>query len=338
MLKRTILATILVFATLSAQTVTKVGMTTCPFLKIGVGGRAAGMGEAFVATANDASALYWNPAGIAQLSRPEFLFVKSNWIADIYHTFVGFVMPLGVRGVVGGSITYLGMPEMEVRTVYQPNGTGERWHYSELAAAVSYGKYFTDKFAFGGTAKLLYDQLYNMSATGVAVDVGLIYHMEFRNLTIGMSLTNFGTKMRLVGENTRFIYHLEPERDPNSQPNVPADLRTESWELPMRFQVGLSGYAVQTKTVKLLVEVDAVHPNDNTPYGNIGAELQVGNFLALRAGHRWIGMRDREGGLSAGFGINWRMPGNGFAISIDYGYTDIGRLKDVHRMSVIFKF
>lgn len=61
----------------------RAGISTMQFLKIGVGGRAVGLGETFVAIANDASALYWNPAGIVQFNEQQAIFSHTEWVADI---------------------------------------------------------------------------------------------------------------------------------------------------------------------------------------------------------------------------------------------------------------
>ncbi len=333
-MKRVIILLFISVAILSAQAVSKVGMTAAQFLKIGVGARATGMGEAFVAVANDASALYWNPAGIAEVKSPEFIFVKTNWIADIYHAYFGFAMPIGIMGTIGGSVTYLGMPDMEVRTVYEPNGTGERFSASDVAVTFSYGKFFTDKFSFGVNTKLVSETIYRMNATGVAVDIGLLYRIDFHNIRLGMNFSNFGTKMQLTGENTGFVYHPDPSRGPSTQPHVPAELKTGKYELPMRFQVGLAGYLVEKPNFKVLLAVDAVHPNDNTEYFNVGTEISLLNMLYVRGGYRTIGMRDAEGGLSFGMGVNWRIPGSVMNLKVDYSYTDFGRLKNTHRVTL----
>lgn len=75
------------------------------FLKLGIGARALGMGSGFVALANDASAAYWNPAGLATLSKPEMLFMHSEQLGSLAnHDYLGFVEPLsgeGTRSAVG---------------------------------------------------------------------------------------------------------------------------------------------------------------------------------------------------------------------------------------------
>ena len=83
------------------------------------------MGSAFVAIANDATALYWNPAGISRLPGNEMVFIHSAWIADINYDFVGAVFQLKNKGAIGISLISLSTQEMKVRTIDQPEGTGE---------------------------------------------------------------------------------------------------------------------------------------------------------------------------------------------------------------------
>ncbi|MDZ7413622.1 MAG: UPF0164 family protein, partial [candidate division KSB1 bacterium] len=98
------------------ENVSKVGTTSACFLEIEVGARALAMGGAFVATANDASALYWNAAGLARLSRSELHLGHTQWLADMRYDFAGIALPLGSFGTLGASLCALGMDEMEVRT------------------------------------------------------------------------------------------------------------------------------------------------------------------------------------------------------------------------------
>src|SRR5437762_4483401 len=71
----------------------RAGTSSGSFLKIGVGARAAALGEAFVAVANDPSAIYWNPAGLASMQRQEFQLSHLEWPADIRYEFLAYVVP-----------------------------------------------------------------------------------------------------------------------------------------------------------------------------------------------------------------------------------------------------
>src|SRR5215471_4820039 len=71
----------------------RAGTSSATFLRIGVGARAVGMGETFVAVANDPSAIYWNPAGLASLQRREFSISHVQWPADIGYEHVTLTLP-----------------------------------------------------------------------------------------------------------------------------------------------------------------------------------------------------------------------------------------------------
>src|SRR5437762_3417381 len=107
------------------RNVSKTATNAAVFLEIPVGAPAIAMGSAFVSVANDATSLYWNPAGSAHLSRNEFVASHSGWIADTKFDYGAFVLPLSEFGVLGFSYTSLSMADMTVRTVEQPEGTGE---------------------------------------------------------------------------------------------------------------------------------------------------------------------------------------------------------------------
>ncbi|MCW8803743.1 MAG: UPF0164 family protein, partial [Ignavibacteriaceae bacterium] len=109
----------------------RAGISTAQFLKIGVGGRAAALGESFVAISDDASALYWNPAGLAQFKTNEVIFSHNIWLVDINHDFLGAVYHLDSDNTFGISLTSLSMDKMPVTTEFAPFGNGEYFGFSD---------------------------------------------------------------------------------------------------------------------------------------------------------------------------------------------------------------
>ncbi|MGH7495127.1 MAG: PorV/PorQ family protein [bacterium] len=325
--------------TASAQgetNVSKVGITAAPFLTIGVGSRAMGMGGAFVATANDASALYWNPAGLIGLRRTELLFVHAAWIADMSFDFAGAVLPLGDFGTLGASITALTMDEMAVRTVERPEGTGELFNASDLALALTYGRKLTDRFSIGFTAKYIHQRIWHESASGFALDVGTLFVTGFRGLRIGASLYNFGTDMHMEGKDLLVFHDVDPTIDGNND-RVPSNLETQKWALPLNFQFGLAMEIVKSEQHRLTLAADALHPSDNTESVNLGGEYALQEKLFLRGGYRDLFLRDGEQTFAVGGGVAMRFLGN-VRWKLDYAYSDFGRLENEQRFSLAVEF
>ena len=85
----------------SAYGIDKTGTTAAKFLSIGVGSRSAGLGNAFVAIADDPTAMYWNPAGISRLESHEAIVNHNNWFADIGLDYSGVVVKVSENSAFG---------------------------------------------------------------------------------------------------------------------------------------------------------------------------------------------------------------------------------------------
>lgn len=321
---------------LQAQTVSRVGTTAANFLKIGVGARALGMGEASATLAEDVTALYWNPAGLAQVDNTQFLFNHYDYIADIYLDYGGVAISFGQIGTVGLHFGYLGMPDLERTTILEPDGTGEMVSASSFTAGLSYARRLTDRFHMGGTLKMIRENLWHTSATGFALDLGLTYRTIFKNIKIGMSISNFGTSMQLSGRDLLVMHDIDISSNGNNS-NINADLKTDEFSLPILFRMGLSANVMREfmhlDDNDLILAVDAVHPNDNFEYMNMGMEYAWHKILFLRGGYRQMFLKDAEGGMTFGFGLNLKLFHYHFIM--DYAAIDYGRLDRLNKFSLI---
>jgi len=322
-----------------AQSVSNVGTTAAPFLKIGVGARALAMGEASVTQASDVTALFWNPAGLGVMAKNQFILNHYDYIADLNFDYAGIAIKLPSVGTIGLQFTHLGAPDLERTTLLQQEGTGEMVSSSFYTAGLSIGRALTDRFAIGGTIKFIQETLWHSHASGMSLDLGILYTTIFKNVKVGMSISNFGASMKMNGRDLLIQHDIDPTSAGNNE-TINADLSTDGFPLPILFRVGTSANLTRDffglKNHDFVLALDAIHPSDNKEYLNIGSEYSFNNFIALRAGYRQLFLENTEGGLSFGFGLHFNI--NQFETNLDYAAIDYGRFDYLNKFTFIFSF
>lgn len=315
----------------------KVGTTAGQFLKIGVGARSLGMGSAQAGMMGDLSAIYWNPAALSRLAvNGEIAFHHADWLADVNYDVLAGALPVGQVGTFALFIVSMRVPEDIVRTVEFPEGDGRLWDASSFALGISYATNLTDRFSIGLTGKYVHEAIWTEKANGFAVDFGTLYRSEIRGLSLGASISNFGTKMRMEGRS--LFFNQDPDNNVGTGPNnVPAQFRTTDFDLPLTFRIGIGYDIFDQSDVRVTTAVDATHPNDNTEYVNSGMELAWREIVFARVGYKSLFLRDSEQGLTWGFGVHYGIP-NVAQFKLDYAFADYGRLKDVQFFSLGLKF
>lgn len=322
----------------TAKDVSKSGTTAATFLEIPVSARAIAFGSAYSAVSDDASSLYWNPAGAARLPQTEVVFSHMNWIADLGFDYSAAVVPLGSFGTVGISFTALTMDDMAVRTVDRPEGTGELFSASSIAFAVHYARNLSDRFSIGFSGKYIQETIWHMNANAFALDIGVLYTTEFfNNMKIGAIISNFGTDLRMAGRDARMFERVDDQKM-GSNDRIPVNIEMDPWSLPLNFQFGIATDLFKSEMHQVTIAVDALHPSDNYESINIGAEYIFYDALALRGGYRSLGLADSEGGLTLGAGLSSRLFGDGVDARLDYAFADYGRLKaaNIITLAVVF--
>jgi hypothetical protein len=195
----------LVAACLAAPAGAEVG-TSVVFLVIPPGARANGMGGAFAAVADDATATYYNPAGLAFLEGREFSLTHSPWLPalvdDMYYEFVGYAQPFKAwAGGLGGNLVFLSMGK-STRTDEYGNEEGEIYSY-DLALTVSYGTKLMENLAAGLSLKWIREELDSKEgAVGntYAVEIGVLYRTPIRGLRVAGMLQNLGPDIAYIDE------------------------------------------------------------------------------------------------------------------------------------------
>ena len=303
----------------------RAGISAFQFLKLGVGARGVAMGESFVAVANDASALYWNPAGLVQFAENQLLASHTEYVADIKHDYLGLVYHLSEGDAVGVSFASLHMADMEITTETEPLGTGRFFSFGDIGLGLTYAKRMTDQFSFGATVRYAEETLDVLKMRSVMVDLGTYYWTGLGNARFAVVISNFGSDVAPSGKVTRI-----------DGTSVDA---FQSFSLPTVFKLGLAMDPVQTEDQRLTVSVQLNHPNDNAENLRLGAEYAWQNVFFLRGGaKRTIGQplfgADATSEESFMLGAGVRLATAVSTIGADYAFASFGRLGSVHRISV----
>lgn len=224
-------------------------LSTAGFLRVGVGAKAMGLGEAFTAVADDASAVYWNPAGLGRLDKKQLQFSHYDWYQDVKVENLYVAIPHGRFGF-GAGVTYLGYGTFQS---YDEDGNqGEDLSMYNLAASVSFSYAFNETFSLGVTGKYIEQSFDVVKGTAFAGDVGLM--ADFNTVRFGLAGVNLGAPVRFESENEQ----------------LPAAVRL--------------GMAVRQFSDKLMVSVEAYVPREGDIIWRQGMELNLAGPLCARTG------------------------------------------------------
>lgn len=279
-----------------------VGTTTAQFLKLGIGAKSAGMGNAVTSVYNATDSIYWNPANLSFVDKKELSFSHTIWFEDINYEWLAFALPTKEAGVFGFALQYVSYGSMD--KVDNTNTADGSFSPIDMALYLSYANSY-EKFNFGLNLKYIYSKIEN-SASAVAIDLGGNYDINNGKTFIGAAITNFGTDMK-------FNKTTEP--------------------LPFLFKAGASHFIFD----EWLVSLDLNFPRDNDFYVNLGTQYTLEVIKNMDCFFR-VGYEGRNKDIP---GFNWINFGFGLQYSdygFDYAFVPYGDIGMTHRFSVSIKF
>ena len=287
------------------------------------------MGESFVAIANDASALFWNPGGLVQFSDNQAIAAHTEYVVDIKHDFFGFVYHVSDQDAVGASFSSLHMKDMEITTEAQPTGTGRFFAFGDVAVGLTYSKKMTDQFSFGATVRYVEETLDVLKMRSVMVDLGTFYWTGLGSTRFAVVISNFGADVAPKGTATEY-----------SGATVNS---FQSFSLPTVFKLGIAMDPVSDDDQRLTTSLQLNHPNDNSEHFRVGVEYAWRSTFFLRAGvKRTIGQpllgSDATSEESFSLGAGVQVPIGVSIVNADYAYSDFDRLGSIHRISLLFTY
>ncbi len=333
------LITVLLVLVIAVPNVFAVSEAAVLFLLISPHSRAGGMGEAFVALADDVSASYWNPAGLAFQQGSQFTSMYSRWLpqfnlSDLYYLFGAYRQSFEGLGTIAGNITFINLGE-QTQTSEVGTELGV-FSSNEFALTLSYGTLLSETFGVGVNIKYIRSNLSDVAvgaqrdkgrATAFAVGVGLLKkQFLLDNLNFGLSISNMGNKVTFVDAD---------QADP-----LPTNLR-----VGFAYRVldqEFNKLTIVTDVNKLIVNKDEDGNTDSVLKAfatswenddfifNVGAEYWYADLIALRTGYNY----DDAGNvkyLTFGAGLRYA------TYQFDFGYIAGGEnspLNDTMRFSL----
>jgi hypothetical protein len=301
--QRIILASVLCATVPSVCPAGEAGSAGALFLRVGVGARPAGMGEAFTAVAADASSLYWNPAAMAPVLGTNLLLEHNEFLQSLRfeqimltHETSWGTIGLGFTGRYGDE-----MDRREDIPTATPLGTFTAY---DVAFMASYARYIVPNTAVGLTAKPIYLRIDDVESVGIGFDLGVFHVSRIKGVNLAFVLGNVGPPMKF---------------------------EQEEFALPRFIKVGAS-YTRDIDAISggVLGTIDGVFPNDGDARVHLGVEGNYQKRFFVRTGYK--AGYDTQG-LTAGVGVGARR------FEVDYAFSEMANdLGDGHRISLNLSF
>ena len=240
----------------------RVGKSGFGFLKISPSARAAGMGDAFTAIADDVTTIFYNPAGLTNLDKFVFNFNHTDWIVNSSIISGAIARPFGRNGAIGLSIVKFDTEDFEETTVLDPEGTGRMIDAGDVALALAYAIQLTDNLSFGFKGQYLEEKIDIDKATAITADFSTYYRTGFRDLTLAMIMKNFGPEAKFL---------------------------SDKFKLPLYFNINTAMSIVGSKgsPFQWLVSVESAFATDYRDRYHLGTEMWIADMIALRGGYKF---------------------------------------------------
>jgi len=269
------------------------------------------MGGSVVANSNGVDAIYWNPAGLANLEGTEAMFTHVPYIADINVEYFALGTYIEDFGVIGVAVKVVDAGEWEETTEAFPDGTGRYFGPTLAVMGLTYSRALTNRVNFGLTGNVIRETIFEVDATGFAFDFGFTYTTSLRGLTLGFAMKNYGPDLVFRGRGF--------ERIPTDEKR-PTSSRNASSELPTSLNIG-SAYNFYTDDKHSATITGNFRANNQSmDVWQGGFEYSYDQRYFARAGYNYSDQDSWLYGASAGVGVV--LPVGTSDITLEYCWTE----------------
>ncbi|MFA5138091.1 MAG: hypothetical protein WC728_02575 [Elusimicrobiota bacterium] len=324
----------------------RAGEAGAQFLRLGAGVRSLGMGDAYSAVADGPEAVYWNPAGIAQLRAPEFSYARSEHLGLFHHDFAAYVHPVEAwRGALGLAVTHVSQTRLPL--VDKDNVVVGDFSPYSMAVAAAYARDFSSgdrafdegpfrcklsgsslsfddcdsqDFRYGAEERVLLggfsvkgivESLHDHKAWAAALDAGVLLRpASAERLSLSLCVRHLGTQEKFIREKT---------------------------DLPLEGAAGAS-YELGWEKGRFVPALEFTAPAYGEPSGNLGGEyttrLGEDAGASFRFGYKTLTVKDLGpmSGFTVGLGLRLRR------LSVDFGFQPAAALGQTFRMGASWRF
>ncbi len=326
-------------------------------LQINPWARSSGWGDANVACVTGIEAMYQNIAGMAMIRRTELAFTNTQWLVGtgVVINSGGFATKVGENGVLGLSVMNLNWGDIEITTDALPEGGIGTYSPTYTTIALAYAREFSNSIYGGITVKMLNESIFNLNASGFAIDAGIQYvtgigkdkagNRNRDNLRFGITMKNVGTTMKYTGDGMSFMGYS------SNGTNMTIEHRSQEFELPSLIKIGFSyNFRLAPKVDEVNETVSSDHNltiaanftanSYNKDQYHLGLEYGFKNLFFLRGGYVYeAGILDSNPDLRTTVftgptaGLTLQVPvnkENKSVLAIDYSYRLTNPFQGVH--------
>jgi len=302
----------------------RTGGSGMQFLKIAPDARSASMSGAVVGLVNDASAMYWNPAGITSIDTGKVTVQLSNtrWFGNSQVNYGAVAFKAGKLSYIGVNVMSLGFGDNKETTEYEPTGTGRNVLMGSTSIGVTFAKILTNNFSFGLQAKFAQEVIANVSVNNVLFDLGLTYNIGIKNARFGVTFSNFGLNVAPTGDVTILKMNNESAKSDFTPISAPAI-----------FRLGFAIDPINDGTNILTTAAQLNHPTDNNETLAAGLEYSWKKILFARSGWEF-GLDEENNFPTVGLGV--KLPTQFGNFGFDYGLVSKSRIGNIQRLGLLF--
>jgi hypothetical protein len=281
------------------------GRDGAEFLRIGAGARARALGGSYTAVTDDAASLFWNPAALALVARPEMAASHVLWAENIRLSHAAYAHPVRQAGSLALGVAQLDSGNVEGRDEWdRPTGV---FRAPSWGLTAGLGTQVSPSTSLGVNTIWVHQAIQGRSDAALAMDAGALMRTPWPSHTVtwAVVLKNAGGK-------------IGPGREA---------------PLPTALHLGVSDWLVRQD---LLFSLEGVWPRNGSLQIRAGGEVVLASCVSFRAGYG-LGGDTVQGldGLSLGLGLSWPEP---WTSAFDYSYGGAGGLGAAHAFSVSMGF